>query len=77
MSLEVAKLAYLAQYPKNWIIDTIEEIEIIIIIIICIGDIIYILDTIEVIDVNDIIDLRPCFVRKLGVTVKVYCFGDL
>ena len=49
----------------------------IIIIIICIGDIIYILDTIEVIDVNDNIDLRPCFVRKLGITVKVSCFGDL
>ena len=77
MSLEVAKLAYLVQYPKNWIIDTIEEIEIIIIIIICIGDIIYILDTIEVIDVNDNIDLRPYFVRKLGIMVKVCCFGDL
>ena len=49
----------------------------IIIIIICIGDIIYILDTIEVIDVNDNIDLRPYFVRKLGIMVKVCCFGDL
>ena len=49
----------------------------IIIIIICIGDIIYILDTIEVIDVNDNIDRRLCFVSKLGVTVKVNCFGDL
>ena len=49
----------------------------IIIIIICIGDIIYILDTIEVIDVNDNIDRRLCFVSKLGITVKVHCFGDL